>query len=109
MLRRLPGDEARNLVSTTPDTAVVFRPAVMQTPALVTIVIWLARLLRGLIRTLWRHPIACTAALAPVVVTLTYGWRMAVVLAGFLPAMGLSWVLLERDSFLRVVGWPLLA
>jgi hypothetical protein len=23
--------------------------------------------------------------------------------------MGLSWVLLERDSFLRVVGWPLLA
>ncbi|MDA0635952.1 FtsK/SpoIIIE domain-containing protein [Nonomuraea sp. CA-218870] len=109
MLRRLPGDEARNLVSTTPDTAVVFRPAVMQTPAIVTIVIWLARLLRGLIRMLWRHPIACTAAVAPAVVTLTYGWRVALVMTGFLPSVGLSWVLLERDSFLRVVGWPLLA
>ena len=42
MFKKLPGDEARTLVSTTPDTAVVFRPAVVKTPAIVTIVIWLS-------------------------------------------------------------------
>ena len=39
MFKKLPGDEARNLVSTTPDTAVVFRPAVVNTPAILTLII----------------------------------------------------------------------
>ncbi|WP_433498916.1 hypothetical protein ACQP1K_00710 [Sphaerimonospora sp. CA-214678] len=34
---------------------------------------------------------------------------MALTVAAFVPAMGLSWFLLERDSFLRLVGWRLLA
>ncbi|MEU7695915.1 MULTISPECIES: hypothetical protein [Microbispora] len=37
------------------------------------------------------------------------GLRLAVIPVGFQPAIGLSWMLLERDSFLRVVGRPLLA
>ncbi|MFF4773326.1 FtsK/SpoIIIE domain-containing protein [Microtetraspora fusca] len=109
MLRKLPGDEARNLVSTTPDTAVVFRPAVVRTPAFVTIVIWLSRLVAGLVRLVWRHPIASAVTLAPIAVTIAYGWRLALVLVGLVALAGLSWALLGRASFLRLVGWRLLA
>ncbi|WP_433498917.1 hypothetical protein ACQP1K_00715 [Sphaerimonospora sp. CA-214678] len=56
MFKKPPGDEARNLVSTTPDTAVVFRPAVVRPPAIVTIVIWLFRLVAGLVRLVVRTP-----------------------------------------------------
>ncbi|MEU7889285.1 FtsK/SpoIIIE domain-containing protein [Microbispora bryophytorum] len=109
MFKKLPGDEARNLVSTTPDTAVVFRPAVMQTPAIVTIVIWLSRLLAGLVRLVVRHPVAMAVPVGLGVIWTLYGWRLALVMAGFLPSAGLSWLLLDRASFLRLVGWPLLA
>ncbi|MEU6411017.1 FtsK/SpoIIIE domain-containing protein [Microbispora sp. NPDC046933] len=109
MFKKLPGDEARNLVSTTPDTAVVFRPAVMQTPAIVTLVIWLSRLLAGLVRLVVRHPVAVAVPVGLGVIWTLYGWRLALVMAGFLPSAGLSWLLLDRASFLRLVGWPLLA
>ncbi|WP_433352834.1 FtsK/SpoIIIE domain-containing protein [Microtetraspora malaysiensis] len=109
MLRKLPGDEARNLVSTTPDTAVVFRPAVVRTPAFVTIVIWLSRLIASLVHLVWRHPIASAVALAPVAVTIAYGWRLASVLVGLIASAALSWALLGRASFLHLVGWRLLA
>jgi S-DNA-T family DNA segregation ATPase FtsK/SpoIIIE len=109
MFRKLPGDEARNLVSTTPDTAVVFRPAVMQTPAIVTIVIWLSRLVAGLVRLVVRHPVAVAVPVGLGVIWTLYGWRLALVMAGFLPSAGLSWLLLDRASFLRLVGWRLLA
>lgn len=59
MFKKLPGDEAQRLVSTTPDTAVVFRPAVLRTPALVTLVIYAWRLLtacQGVTRSGWRRP-----------------------------------------------------
>ncbi|WP_246081247.1 hypothetical protein [Nonomuraea mesophila] len=58
MFKRLPGDEARNLVSTTPDTAVVFRPAVLKTPAIITFLVYGWRFLSALARTTWRHPVA---------------------------------------------------
>ena len=58
MLKRLPGGEVHNLVSTTPDTAVVFKPAVVRTPVILTILILLGRLITGLVRTLLVHPIA---------------------------------------------------
>ncbi|MGI5490969.1 FtsK/SpoIIIE domain-containing protein [Microtetraspora malaysiensis] len=109
MLRKLPGDEARNLVSTTPDTAVVFRPAVVRTPALVTIVIWLSRLVAGLVRLVWRHPIAVTVPVVPGVIWTLYGWRLALVLVGLIALVGLSWASLHRVSFLRLVAWRLLA
>ncbi|MEU8377759.1 hypothetical protein [Streptosporangium sp. NPDC048865] len=51
MFKRLPGDEARNLVSTTPGTAVVFRPAVVKTPAILTFIIYIWRFLSALLRT----------------------------------------------------------
>ncbi|GGO28866.1 hypothetical protein GCM10010116_57890 [Microbispora rosea subsp. aerata] len=104
MFKKLPGDEARNLVSTTPDTAVVFRPAVMQTPAIVTIVIWLSRLFAGMARLVVRHPVAVAVPVSLGVIWTLYGWRLALVMAAFLPSAGLSWLLLDRTSFLRLVG-----
>ncbi|WP_084463642.1 FtsK/SpoIIIE domain-containing protein [Microtetraspora fusca] len=109
MFRKLPGDEARNLVSTTPDTAVVFRPAVVRTPAFVTIVIWLSRLVAGLIRIVWRHPIAVAGPAVPGVIWTLYGWRLALLLVGLVLLAGLSWASLHRASFARLVAWRLLA
>ncbi|MEU8200602.1 FtsK/SpoIIIE domain-containing protein [Streptosporangium sp. NPDC049046] len=109
MFKKLPGDEAQHLVSTTPDTAVVFRPAVVRTPAIVTIVIFAWRLLAGLLRLLWRHPIASAVALTPCVLTYFYGWRWGLGLVVLVPLGLTAWCLLARPSFLRLVGWRLLA
>ncbi|MEU7890530.1 hypothetical protein AB0B54_33925 [Microbispora bryophytorum] len=65
MFKKLPGDEAQHLVATNPDTAVVFRPAVLRTPAIVTIVIFTWRLMAGVVRLVWRHPIASAVVAAP--------------------------------------------
>ncbi|WP_030510356.1 hypothetical protein [Microbispora rosea] len=42
----------------------VFRPAVMQTPAIVTLVVWLSRLVAGLVRLVVRHPVAVAVPVA---------------------------------------------
>ncbi|GAA2895062.1 FtsK/SpoIIIE domain-containing protein [Nonomuraea rubra] len=104
MFKRLPGDEARNLVSTTPDTAVVFRPAVVTTPAILTLIILAGRVLAGLVRMTWRHPIAMLAAVAPGVLTILYGWQTALLLTAPTPAGLAAWALTDRDSFVRLVG-----
>ncbi|WP_449065460.1 FtsK/SpoIIIE domain-containing protein [Planomonospora algeriensis] len=109
MFKKMPGDEAQHLVSTTPDTAVVFRPAVVRTPAFVTLVIFAWRLLAGLVRLLWRHPVASAVVAVPCAATWLYGWRMSLVLiAAAVTALAL-WCSVHRPSFLWLVGWPLLA
>ncbi|NAS25375.1 cell division protein FtsK [Herbidospora sp. NEAU-GS84] len=109
MFRKLPGDEARNLVTTTPDTAVVFRPAVVTTPAIITLVIWLARLIRGLVRFIWRHPVVVFLLAGSVACLHLYGWRATLALLGVALLASLSWAFSDRASFLGYVGWPLLA
>jgi DNA segregation ATPase FtsK/SpoIIIE, S-DNA-T family len=109
MFKKLPGDEARNLVSTTPDTAVVFRPAVVKTPAIITIVILAWRLLAGLVRLAWRHPVAVTVVGAFTFVCLRYGWRIPAAVVAVVLLVGIGWALADRSSFLRLVGWRLLA
>ncbi|MEV0228010.1 FtsK/SpoIIIE domain-containing protein [Nonomuraea sp. NPDC050786] len=109
MFRRLPGDEARNLVSTTPDTAVVFRPAVVKTPAIVTIVILAWRLLAGLVRTIGRHPIAVAVLAVPSVLCWLYGWQTALLLVAPVPAGLITWAVIDRASFAHWIGWRLLA
>ncbi|MEU9836002.1 FtsK/SpoIIIE domain-containing protein [Streptosporangium sp. NPDC048047] len=109
MFRKLPGDEAQHLVSTTPDTAVVFRPAVLRTPAIVTLVIFAWRLLAGLVRLLWRHPVASAVVAASCALACWYGWRAGLIsIAAAVTVPGL-WFTLHRPSFLRLVGWRLLA
>ncbi|MCF6470470.1 cell division protein FtsK [Nonomuraea sp. MG754425] len=109
MFKRLPGDETRNLVTTTPDTAVVFRPAVIRTPAILTLIIFAWRLLAGLVRLLWRHPVAMLATLTPGVLTLLYGWQTALLLTAPIPAGLAAWALTHWTSFVRLIGWRLLA
>ncbi|WP_433436281.1 FtsK/SpoIIIE domain-containing protein [Nonomuraea sp. CA-141351] len=109
MFRRLPGDQARDLVTTTPDTAVVFRPAVVTTPAILTLIILAGRILAGLVRVTWRHPIAMLAAVTPGVLTLLYGWRVALLLSAPTPVGLIAWALTNPVSFARLVGWRLLA
>ena len=109
MLRKLPGDEVKGLVSTTPDTAVVFRPAVVPTPVILTIVVLLARLLLGLARLVWRHPVALAVAAAPVAVCWLYGWRTTIATVCMTSSALTAWASLDRPSFARLVGWRLLA
>ncbi|MEU6713753.1 FtsK/SpoIIIE domain-containing protein [Nonomuraea sp. NPDC046802] len=109
MFKRLPGDEIRNLVTTTPDTAVVFRPAVIQTPAILTLIIFAWRLLAGLVRLLWRHPVAMLATLTPGVLTLLYGWQTALLLTAPVPTSLTAWALTHWTSFVHLIGWRLLA
>lgn len=109
MFRKLPGDEAHNLVTTTPDTAVVFRPAVVKTPAILTLIIFGWRVLASLVRTVWRHPIAVLITATPGVLTFLYGWRIALLLLAP-PLAGLAtWAILDRPAFARLVGRRLLA
>ncbi|MEU8277544.1 FtsK/SpoIIIE domain-containing protein [Microbispora bryophytorum] len=109
MLKRLPGGEVRNLVSTTPDTAVVFKPAVVQTPAILTILVFLGRLVAGLVRTLLVHPIALSVLAIPGVIWVRYGWPVAVATVTIPGSVLFGWVLADRASFARWVGWRLLA
>ncbi|MFI6919960.1 FtsK/SpoIIIE domain-containing protein [Nonomuraea spiralis] len=108
MFKRLPGDEARNLVSTTPDTAVVFRPAVVKTPAIITFLIYIWRFLTALVRTTWRHPIAVALPVTLGLAWYWYGWPATASMLGFVVLSLLSWAFTEPDSFSRLVGWRLL-
>ncbi|HUR08280.1 MAG TPA: FtsK/SpoIIIE domain-containing protein [Nonomuraea sp.] len=109
MFKRLPGDEARNLVSTTPDTAVVFRPTVIKTPALVTLLIYGWRFLAALFRTTWRHPIAVAVSIALAAIGYHFGWPLAASLLGTIVLALASWSYIDRGSFSRIVGFQLLA
>ncbi|MFC5820556.1 FtsK/SpoIIIE domain-containing protein [Nonomuraea harbinensis] len=109
MFKKLPGDETRNLVTTTPDTAVVFRPAVVKTPAILTLLVFAYRFLVALVRTVWRHPVAVAIPVSLGVVWLLYDWPLAVSLLGLVVLALLGWAFTDRASFARLVGWRLLA
>ncbi|GAA3134513.1 FtsK/SpoIIIE domain-containing protein [Streptosporangium carneum] len=109
MFKKLPGDEAQRLVSTTPDTAVVFRPAVVRTPALLTLLVFIWRTVAGLGRLLWRHPIASAVVAVPGVIWTLYGWPYGLGVVALLVAVPAVWGLVDRGSFRRLVGWRLLA
>ncbi|MET9064185.1 FtsK/SpoIIIE domain-containing protein [Streptosporangium sandarakinum] len=109
MFRKLPGDEAQRLVSTTPGTAVVFRPAVLRTPAFITLVIFAWRLLAGLVKLLWRHPVAPVVVAAPCALACWYGWRWGLISIAATVTASALWFTLHRPSFLRLIGWRLLA
>ncbi|MFC7381866.1 FtsK/SpoIIIE domain-containing protein [Sphaerisporangium rhizosphaerae] len=109
MFKRLPGDETRNLVSTTPDTAVVFRPAVVQTPAIITIVIFAWRCLAGLVRLLVVHPVAVSCVAAVVLLWRLFGWPAVLVAFVVLTSSLAGWFTADRASFRRWISWRMLA
>ncbi|MET8145369.1 FtsK/SpoIIIE domain-containing protein [Sphaerisporangium sp. NPDC005288] len=109
MFKRLPGDETRNLVSTTPDTAVVFRPAVMQTPAIITLIIFVWRCLAGLVRLIVVHPIVTLLISAVVSVWRLAGWLPLLLALVVLCSALVGWFTADRASFTRWISWRLLA
>ncbi|MCC5581565.1 cell division protein FtsK [Microtetraspora sp. AC03309] len=109
MLRKLPGTEVQNVVSTTPDTAIVFAPTVVKTPAIVVLVVWLWRLLAGLVKTVVRHPVACGLVGSVSGLWWAWGGRAVLVAAGVVGLAGSVWAGWWPASFVRVVGARLLA
>ncbi|MER7503741.1 FtsK/SpoIIIE domain-containing protein [Nonomuraea pusilla] len=109
MFKKMPGEEPPRIVSTTPDTAVVFRPAVVKAPAILTFVVLGWRAVVSLVLTVWRHPVAVLVVAVPCVLSALYGWRTALLL--LTPALvGLvSWGMLDRPTFMHWVGRRLLA
>ncbi|WP_283135106.1 FtsK/SpoIIIE domain-containing protein [Rhizohabitans arisaemae] len=95
-------------MSTRPDT-VVFRPVVLPTPAVVTIWLTVWRVLRGLVRLLVRHPLACGLTSGVGVLWWVCGWRVTLVMVAVL-GCGLGfWASWWPEKFIVVVGWRLLA
>ncbi|MBB6346187.1 S-DNA-T family DNA segregation ATPase FtsK/SpoIIIE [Nonomuraea muscovyensis] len=109
MFKKMPGEEPHRIVSTTPDTAVVFRPAVLKTPAIATLVIFGWRAVASLVRSVWRHPVALLVAAIPGVLSYLYGWRVALLLVTPVLVGLVAWGVIDRASFARWVGWRLLA
>ncbi|WP_285586605.1 FtsK/SpoIIIE domain-containing protein [Herbidospora sp. NBRC 101105] len=109
VFRKLPGDEARNLVTTTPDTKIVFKPVVVSTPAFLTIGLWIIRLIAGLVRLIWRHPIAVTLVGGLAALAILVDWRGSVFLVGLALPVLASWAVIHRPSFSSWIAWPLLA
>src|SRR5690606_6140265 len=81
-----------------------FRPAVVTTPAILTLIILIGRGLAGLVRMTWRHPVAMLAVVAPGVLSILYGWQTAFLVTSPFPVGLSAWALTDRDSFVRVVG-----
>ncbi|MEO3853536.1 FtsK/SpoIIIE domain-containing protein [Acrocarpospora sp. B8E8] len=96
-------------MSTRPDTAVVFAPTVVRTPAIVTLTVWVWRLLAGLVRLVWRHPVACLLVSATGAGVYVLGvQRTAAAWLAVWFALA-AWALWRRAAFLRWVGYPVLA
>ncbi|MEV4159138.1 FtsK/SpoIIIE domain-containing protein [Nonomuraea dietziae] len=109
MLRRTHGEVAGDLVTTTPGAPLMFRPTVVQTPAFITITILVWRFACGLVRLVYRHPIAILATLSPVYLVIRYGWQAAAWPVGSLLIAFTAWGLTDRATFARWIGWRLLA
>ncbi|GAA3016526.1 FtsK/SpoIIIE domain-containing protein [Streptosporangium longisporum] len=109
MLRRLPGSEEVGLVSTTPETAVVFAPTVVRTPAIVTLLIMLWRLVVGVVHLVVRHPVACSLVALVSGMVYALGVRLASIIVVALLCAVSTWAGLWPVPGMRVIGWPLVA
>ncbi|WP_030917220.1 FtsK/SpoIIIE domain-containing protein [Streptosporangium amethystogenes] len=109
MLRKLPGSETVGLVSTTPETAVVFAPTVVRTPAVVTLLILGWRLVVGVVHLVVRHPVACSLVGLASGMVYALGWRLALIVVGSIVCAVSTWAGLWPALGMRVLGWPLVA
>ncbi|MBE1589714.1 hypothetical protein ACFPOI_10060 [Nonomuraea angiospora] len=98
----MPGDEPHRIVSTTPDTAVVLKPAVLQTPAIITLVIFTARFVADLFR-LGKRIVGIPQAIIP---ALREHLRLYVKPeAGALIFAGIKGGPMRRSGFNKLSGW----
>ncbi|WP_283139824.1 FtsK/SpoIIIE domain-containing protein [Rhizohabitans arisaemae] len=107
MLRKLPGDYTKDLVSTTP-TSVVFQPTVVKTPRWLTVLSLVWRACSGLVGSMLAHPIVWGLAVALAVLVWYTGWLASLLLVVAVVAGLLVWRRLDRGRFDRWIGWRLL-
>ncbi|WP_424531066.1 FtsK/SpoIIIE domain-containing protein [Sphaerisporangium viridialbum] len=75
------------------------------TPAIVVIVVWVWRLLVGLVKTVVRHPFACGVVAALGGVCWVFGWQAGAAV-GVVACCGLSaWAAIDPAGFMAWVGW----
>ncbi|PRX92126.1 FtsK/SpoIIIE domain-containing protein [Allonocardiopsis opalescens] len=105
-----PGDSVDPLVSRSVVQPVRFAGPVVKTPAVFVIVVWVWRLIAGVVGAVVLHPVA-TGLLAVVVAVgvVVDPWWLSLVGAGLVPVVLVVWWWLWRASFLRLAGWRLLA
>ncbi|MDH2429775.1 FtsK/SpoIIIE domain-containing protein [Sphaerisporangium sp. TRM90804] len=108
MLRKLPGDYTRDIVSTVPDS-IVFRPVVVTTPAIITLGVMLFRAVVGLAGMLWRHPVACLAVATAAALWWLHDWHTALILVVSVVTALAGWRLAHPASFTPWVGLGLFA
>jgi DNA segregation ATPase FtsK/SpoIIIE, S-DNA-T family len=106
VLRKLPGDQVENIVSTRPDTQIHYRPVVVRTPGIVSLVGLLAKLVAALVRTVWRHPVACVLWAAPCVGLYVFGWRVTLLSAVLVGYVLSAWWAVSPAVFAQCVTWP---
>ncbi|MDF5756180.1 FtsK/SpoIIIE domain-containing protein [Spongiactinospora sp. TRM90649] len=87
----------------------MFRPAVVRTPAVLTIVITMWRLLAACVRLVIAHPIAVGATTALGGLTVAFGWQVAAVALASIATCLTGWALIDPAVFARWIGMPLLA
>ncbi|MFI6905245.1 FtsK/SpoIIIE domain-containing protein [Nonomuraea sp. NPDC050394] len=83
-----------------------WRPTAIKTPAAFVLAIWLWRLVAGLVKTVWRHPVACALVVVLGGYAWLVGWRGALVWYGSITVWLGVFVLLHRRGFMFLVGWP---
>ncbi|MBB5130665.1 S-DNA-T family DNA segregation ATPase FtsK/SpoIIIE [Thermocatellispora tengchongensis] len=96
-------------MSTTPDTNIVFRPVVVRTPAWITLTVWLWRLLVAVVKTVWRHPVACSGLGLSAGSVYALGVHTSALLFITAVCAVVVWAAIEPVSCSRRFKWPAVA
>ncbi|MFF5109817.1 FtsK/SpoIIIE domain-containing protein [Streptosporangium sp. NPDC000509] len=84
----------------------VWSPTVLKTPAIVVIVIWAWRLVAGLVKTVWRHPVACLLVGGVSAGLYWGGWYNTLAIGGGLVCVVSTWAGLWPQAGMRLLWWP---
>ena len=106
MRKVITGEQVAQLYNRDPFALPVWRAPIYKTPAAITAVVQLVRLLAWLVRLTARHPLAATAAAVLVLAWLNTGWLGPVLLAAWAVVVLASWRYFWPSSFARWVGGP---
>ncbi|MFI6174898.1 FtsK/SpoIIIE domain-containing protein [Nonomuraea sp. NPDC051191] len=109
MLRKLPGDQVENVVSTRPDTSIHYRPVVVRTPGIVFLIGHLSKVITSLVRLVWRHPVACVLAAELGAGLYFFGWKATLSGLAVVVFLLACWWSLWRASFDAWVRWPVVS
>ncbi|MFD9948235.1 FtsK/SpoIIIE domain-containing protein [Nonomuraea sp. NPDC059023] len=83
-----------------------WRPTALKTPAIFFLVIWAWRLVAAVVKTVWRHPVACALVVVLGGYWYLVGWQSALIWYGCLLGWLAVFWLLHRNGFMRLIGWP---